>query len=112
MPISGHETAGLISEALEIARGTGSYEKFREEYYDKYLRTILCDSRETIPAVFAILLFSKGDPKQSIIWDANFGRDSDKIATMVAGVVGALQDPSGLPRGISKKVREYSSPTE
>lgn len=86
LPISGHEMAGLISEALEIARRTGSYEEFREEYYDKYLRTILCDSQETIPAVFAILLLSKGDPKQSIIWGANFGRDSDTIATMVGGV--------------------------
>jgi ADP-ribosylglycohydrolase len=53
----------------------------------------LCDSRETIPATLALCLLADGDPTLVVIYDANFGRDTDTIATMAGAICGALKGP-------------------
>ncbi len=95
--MSAHEMIGSISQALNLAQKTGSYERFRESYYAKNLRAVISDSRETVPAVLAIFSLAKGDPKKSILLGANFGRDADTIGTMIGGLAGALHGASGLP---------------
>ena len=45
-----------------------------------------------------MILNSKGDPRESIVSAANFGRDCDSIACMVGYVVGALHGIDGLPK--------------
>jgi ADP-ribosylglycohydrolase len=97
MPVSSKLLLDLIDEALDMAEKCGTYEDFREEYYRTSLRQVLCDSRETIPATFALLKLSDGDPRKAITWAANFGRDADTIGAMIGGIVGALHGASGLP---------------
>lgn len=89
-PWSGGEMLALIKSALDIARSTGDYKQFRARYHEKFRRAIACDSRETVPATLAIVWLAKGDAEQAAILGANFGRDSDTIACMAAGICGAL----------------------
>ncbi len=45
-------------------------------------------------AVFAV---TEGDPKESILVSVNFGRDTDCLAAVAAGLAGALSGASSLP---------------
>jgi ADP-ribosylglycohydrolase len=89
-PWSGKEMLTLIAAALQLAGETGDYKLFRERYHDKFRQRISCDSRETIPAALAIVRLAKGDPRLAACFGANFGRDTDTVACMAAGICGAL----------------------
>ncbi len=104
LPVSAAEMIGAIEQALALARSEGSYENFRAAFYESSLREVICDSRETVPVVLAIVELAKGDPRQAILWGANFGRDADTIGTMVGGIVGALHGAAGLPEAWVAKV--------
>ena len=97
MPQSATVMREGIQGALALIEEAGSYGRFRELYYERHLR-------ETVPAVMAIFKMAAGDPKQAILWGANFGRDADTIGTMVGGIVGALHGASGLPKEWVHKV--------
>ncbi|HZO31520.1 MAG TPA: ADP-ribosylglycohydrolase family protein, partial [Chloroflexota bacterium] len=96
-PTSGALMRGLILDALSLARESGEYTAFRAAYHAQFRQTIACDSRETIPATFAICLLAGGDPVQAVEMSANFGRDSDTIATMAGAICGALHGDRNLP---------------
>ena len=93
-PWSGKEMLTLIAAALELAGEVGDYKRFRQRYHDKFRQRISCDSRETIPAALAIVRLAKGDPALAAVLGANFGRDTDTIACMAAGICGALNGVS------------------
>lgn len=96
-PTSGVLMRGLIQDALSLARECGDYTAFRAAYHRRFRQTIACDSRETIPATFAICLLANGDPAQAVEQGANFGRDTDTIATMAGAICGALAGDRNLP---------------
>jgi ADP-ribosylglycohydrolase len=91
---SGTEMRSLIAAALALAEDAGDYRTFRERYHGQFRRAIACDSRETVPATLAIVRLANGDPSQAAILGANFGRDADTIASMAAGICGALSGTS------------------
>jgi hypothetical protein len=87
-----------IDVTLELARTTGGYGAFRTAMYERPLREIVADPRETVPVALALVLLAAGDPTQGIVMAANFGRDADTIATMVGSVCGALRGADALQR--------------
>jgi ADP-ribosylglycohydrolase len=107
-PWSGAEMLSLIKAALDIARATGDYKAFRKAYHEKFRKPIACDSRETVPATLAIVWLAKGDPGQAAILGANFGRDSDTIACMAAGICGALSGVSPANDALVQKLPDKS----
>jgi ADP-ribosylglycohydrolase len=96
-PTSGALMRGLILDALSLARESGGYPAFRSAYHQRFRQTIACDSRETIPATIAICLLANGDPVKAVEQGANFGRDSDTIATMAGAICGALGGARAIP---------------
>jgi ADP-ribosylglycohydrolase len=96
-PTSGALMRGLILDALSLARESGDFKTFRAAYHRRFRQAIACDSRETIPATFAICLLAGGDPVQAVEQGANFGRDSDTIATMAGAICGALAGADAIP---------------
>ena len=96
-PSSGAEVRSLIEQALALARETDDYHQFRSAYQARFRRAIACDSRETVPAVFGLCWLADGNPAQAIIYGANFGRDTDTIATMAGAICGALYGVAALP---------------
>lgn len=109
-PTSGAEVRDLIRNAVDLARRTGEYKIFRDAYHAAFRRPIACDTRETVPAVFALCYLAKGKPADAIIYGANFGRDTDTIATMAGAICGALTGAaSGLPKSWIGRAESYSA---
>lgn len=55
-------------------------------------------SIEELPVALALLQACGGDYAQTVLACANYGRDSDSIATMAGSIAGALHGAAALPR--------------
>ncbi len=80
-----------IHRSMDAVKSGMDYKQFRAWFYDNCLQKTISDSRETIPATFALFYLAEGDLAQAAIYSANFGRDSDTIGTMAAAIAGAYQ---------------------
>ena len=89
------EMHGLFRDALTLAKNSKDFSRFRKNYHKQFRRAVMCDSRETVPATFAIIYLAGGDASQAVEYSANFGRDTDTIGCMTGGICGALQGPVG-----------------
>ena len=61
-----------------------------------------------IPGKLALFYLAEGDPKQTIVYGANFGRDADTIASMAGALAGAYSGVDALPVEWITKVSEES----
>jgi hypothetical protein len=93
-----------------FAQETGSYLLFRKRYYTERLLPGIAkpDARETVPVALSLFYLAKGDPRQTILYGANFGRDADTIASMAGALAGALRGVSALPAEWIKKIQANS----
>jgi ADP-ribosylglycohydrolase len=103
---AGGELRFAIEAALALARSSSDYEDFRERFYEQLLRpwpnrkpqrSIAVDPRETVPTALAVFLLAGGDPTETILGCANFGRDADTAATIGGAIAGALRGGDALP---------------
>lgn len=62
-------------------------------------------SQESVPAAFAVLEISGGDPWQAAVISANLGGDTDTIGAIAAGMAGACMGFSWLPQQHIAKLR-------
>ena len=93
---------------LEIAERSQTVDKFVEAFYEEMLdwrwpavqwgadryhegKVFSADALETVPVAMAILTLCDGHVNESIIEGANFGRDSDAIATLTGSIGGVLE---------------------
>jgi len=106
--VSSAEMIKCIKDTLNMAKSVNDYKMFREKFYETNLRDEVCDSRETVPCVFALFYLAQGDPVKSIIYGANFGRDADTIGTMVGAISGAFKGVQGLKSEWVEKVNKYN----
>ena len=95
-PVSSETFRATLQASIDLAQRTPSYERFRTLYQEQHSRPIFCDSLETVPAAFGIALLANGDVKTAVEYGANFGRDTDTIASMAGALTAALAP--GLPR--------------
>lgn len=103
--VSSAEMIDCIKETIQIAKSLGNYQEFREKFYQDKLRSIACDSRETVPCALSLFYLAKGDPTEAIIYGANFGRDADTIGTMAGALSGAFKGIDGLrPQWVEKAI--------
>jgi ADP-ribosylglycohydrolase len=86
---SGETMRTLIASAIEMAGRAGDYREFRAHYHASAHQSEACDARETVPAAAALACLAKGDVKAAVEYGANFGRDTDTIATMAGAMCGA-----------------------
>jgi len=108
-PWSGGDMIKRITGAVDLARKKNDFQSFRSEYHRQFRQSIPCDSRETIPATVALTLLAQGDPSKAIAYGANFGRDTDTIASMAGAVCGALSGRRGFrDEWIAKLARNTS----
>jgi ADP-ribosylglycohydrolase len=96
-PVSGAPMRDLISEAVALAAEASGYEAFRERYVARFRRDIACDSRETVPAAFALTTLADGDLRRGVEFAVNLGRDTDTIASMTGALCGAIGEPDAIP---------------
>jgi hypothetical protein len=95
-----------INAGVALATKSDGYAAFREAFYERLLRpwpdrderfSTAVDPRESVPAALGIFLVANGDPVETILGCANFGRDADTIATIGGAIAGALRGASALP---------------
>jgi hypothetical protein len=96
-PVSGTPMRELISAAVALVGEASGYERFRERYLERFGQDIACDSRETVPAAFALATLADGDVRHGVELAANFGRDTDTIASMTGALCGAVGGPDAIP---------------
>jgi ADP-ribosylglycohydrolase len=103
---SGSEMIGAIESGMALARASSGYEDFRARFYAELLRpwphrhagwSIAVDPRESVPAALGILYLADGDPVDTILGCANFGRDADTIATIGGAIAGAMRGAAQFP---------------
>jgi ADP-ribosylglycohydrolase len=97
-PVSGARMRDLIGEAVTLARDASGYDEFRERYHAQFERSIFCDSRETVPAAFGLAVLADGRLPDAVEYAANFGRDTDTIASMTGAICGAVTQADAIPR--------------
>lgn len=109
-PMSARAIREFIEKTLALAREVGNYELFRERYYAERLLPGIAmpDSRETVPVALSLFYLADGDPRQTILFGANFGRDADTIASMAGALAGAFRGASALPQSWIEKVKAES----
>ena len=98
---------------LEIAERSQTVDEFVEAFYEELLdwrwpavewgadryhegKVFSADALETVPVAMAILKLCGGDVNESIIEGANFGRDSDAVATLTGSIAGVLQGADAI----------------
>jgi ADP-ribosylglycohydrolase len=86
---SGEVMRTLIAFAIELAGQAGDYREFRTRYHASARQPDACDARETVPAAAALACLAQGDVRVAVEYGANFGRDTDTIATMAGALCGA-----------------------
>ena len=106
--VSSAEMISCIKETVQMAKTLGNYQEFREKFYQTRLRSIACDSRETVPCALSLFYLANGDPTEAIIYGANFGRDADTISTMTGALSGAFKGIDALKRQWVEKVIKSS----
>jgi ADP-ribosylglycohydrolase len=108
------EMVPAIAAGVALARESAGYEAFRAALYERLLRpwpdrderfSTAVDPRESVPAALGIFLLADGDPAETILGCANFGRDADTIATIGGAIAGALRGASVLPADWIEAVR-------
>lgn len=92
-------TGGDIAARIDWARGL-----VRGKSVNDGIRLIVdlvgtgVASQESVPAAFAVLEISRGDPWQAAVISANLGGDTDTIGAIAAGMAGACAGFSKLPQ--------------
>ncbi|TPK96375.1 ADP-ribosylglycohydrolase family protein [Mesorhizobium sp. B2-4-12] len=93
--VTGGDIAARIVWAQDLVRGKATRDAIR-------LITDLVGtgvaSQESVPAAFAVLEVTGGDPWQAAVISANLGGDTDTIGAIAAGMGGACTGLSKLPR--------------
>ncbi|MFD7712765.1 ADP-ribosylglycohydrolase family protein [Streptomyces sp. NPDC059785] len=65
-------------------------------------------SQESVPAAFAVLALTGGDPWRSALLAANLGGDSDTIGAVAGAIAGSVHGLSALPAAAVRTLREVN----
>jgi hypothetical protein len=89
-----------IERAIEIASRIKDREELYAEFYRIYDGSMIWTyvlAPETVSKALAVFVHSRGDVKEAILTGVNFGRDTDCLGAMAAGLAGALSGSADLP---------------
>ncbi|MCX4727671.1 ADP-ribosylglycohydrolase family protein [Streptomyces sp. NBC_01020] len=100
--IAGADISARIGWARELVSGLDEAEAL-----DRIVALIGTSvaSQESVPAAFAVLALTGGDPWRSTLLAANLGGDSDTIAAIAGAVAGSVRGLAGLPPDAVRTLR-------
>ena len=64
---------------------------------------------EAIPAVFGLMVAARGDTIEGICAGVNIGNDTDTVATMIGGILGALNGIDSMPEHYLEYLEEQNN---
>jgi ADP-ribosylglycohydrolase len=100
---------GKVMDLLE--KSGNDYKTFRSMTHKLLSKQhwAISDSRDTVPSALALFQLAGGDPVKTVIYGANFGRDTDTIACMAGGIAGAFRGIGAFPGEWTAKVKKAAS---
>ena len=107
-----HEVAGCSIEkriklAVYIGLTAENLDKAIDEINDVIGAGLM--AAEAIPAVFGLMVAAKGDTIEGICAGVNIGNDTDTVATMVGGILGALNGIDSMPEHYLEYLEEQNN---
>jgi len=97
-----------IKKGLEIVKSAKNYEevcaRFDERYHAAGMHFSMNRGYEVCTKGISLFYYFKGDVKATMLAAANFGRDTDCLASVAAGLAGALSGVSNIPRDWMEQV--------
>lgn len=104
-------TERAVTHALGLAAKHTDPMAMRDEFYELYeggrhFVYSMSDASEVISKGLAVFAVTGGDPKQAILAAVNFGRDTDCLAAVAAGLAGALSGTATIPSEWIAQVNE------
>ena len=106
-PIACPSIPKKIQLAIQLIEKETDSMKQARTLYDIIGTDVSCVS--SIPSVFGVLYGSGGDPMKAVITAANLGGDTDTIASMVGGIVGAYKGIKAFPVDVVKTVENENN---
>ena len=91
-------------DVLEIAQKCNDPEEYGILLQDKYENRQVSNAVEILSASYGILHMTKGDPRDSIVYGVNSGRDTDCRAHTAGSLAGALKGIDAVPADWVKTV--------
>lgn len=91
----GVDIAYKIQEAVKIGSQSTDFDQLLSETANKIGTNFIV--QESIPAVFSLLAGVEGDTMRGIYAAVNVGGDTDTIASMLGGILGALNGIHSIP---------------
>jgi len=103
-----------VARALELAEKHTDPMAMRDEFYrhyegGDYFNYGMSQANEIVSKGLAVFAISRGDPKEAILTSVNFGRDTDCLAAISAGLAGALSGSEGIPEEWTAQVNEATA---
>ncbi|WP_353941419.1 ADP-ribosylglycohydrolase family protein [Streptomyces sp. HUAS MG91] len=104
--IAGASISARIGWARELVAGLD--EAAALDRIDALIGTSVA-SQESVPAAFAVLALTGGDPWRSALLAANLGGDSDTIGAIAGAIAGSVHGLGALPADAVRTLREVNS---
>jgi len=103
-----------VDRALELANKCDDPARLRAEFYEHYygggyLSYGMSQANEIVSKGLAIFALTQGDPREAILTAVNFGRDTDCLAAVAAGLSGALSGVQAIPGEWVNQVNEATA---
>jgi ADP-ribosylglycohydrolase len=100
-----------VSNALELAAKHTDPMAMRDAFYEfyeggRYVNYGMSQANEVVSKGLAVFTISRGDPREAILTAVNFGRDTDCLAAVAAGLAGALSGVQAIPQEWIAQVNE------
>lgn len=99
----GPDIAYKIQEAREVGQQAADFDTLLADTSDKIGTNFLV--QESIPALFALLEGVKGDTMCGIYAGVNVGGDTDTIASMLGGILGAYNGIDSIPESYVETIQ-------
>ncbi len=95
-----------VEMGLEWAQKVSDWKELRPLYQDKYDGHSQSDAVEVLSGALACLYVAKGQPRETLLYAVNLGRDTDCKAYVAGGLAGALMGIEAVPADWVKTIEE------
>lgn len=95
-----------VQQGLDWTKNADNWKDLRPLYEDKYRGHPISNAVEILSGGLACFYLANGDPKNSILYAVNLGRDTDCKAYVSGGLAGALKGIDAVPADWVKKIEE------
>ena len=103
------EPRNEVQIQLDWAKQVKDWKEMRPMVQEKYRGKPISNAVEILGGALAILYMTDGNPKDTLLYSVNFGRDTDCKAYLAGGLAGALRGIEEIPADWVRIVEEEAA---